>query len=88
MHGEEGALDVEVDDLVVMLLGDFADGGKLAVTGAGEEDVDMAFLALDGLEKIVEVLEVGGVAGDAGDVSPMALTASSSLSLRRPVMKT
>jgi hypothetical protein len=61
---------------------------EFALSGAGEEDVDLAILALNRIVETVEIIQVGGVALHPGDVLPMSFTASSSLSLQRPVMKT
>ena len=68
LHGEERAAHVEVEGLVEVFFGDLFERGELALAGAGEEDVDLALFALDGLVEAVEVGEIGGVALHAGDV--------------------
>ena len=51
-----------------MLFGDFFELGQLALSGAGEKDIDLALLALHGIVEAVEVGQVTGVALHAGDV--------------------
>jgi hypothetical protein len=45
------------------------DRGKLNGPGAGEKDIDPAFLPLHRLVEAVEIGEAGGIALDAGDVA-------------------
>ncbi len=68
MHREQRALHVDIEELVEMRLGDGAQGGELAQTGVGEDDVDPLALRLDRLVEAIEVSQLGDVALDAGDV--------------------
>ena len=68
LHREECSAHVEVEGLVEVLFGDLLKRGDLALAGAGEEDVDLALLALDDLIETVEVRELRGVALNAGNV--------------------
>jgi hypothetical protein len=69
LDGEEGAANVKIESLVEVLLSDVFELEEFAAAGAGEEDVDLAFLALDGFVEAVEVGEVAGVALHSGDVA-------------------
>jgi hypothetical protein len=51
-----------------VLLADLFEFCELALSGAGEEDVDLALLALNRIVETVEIIQVGGVALHAGDV--------------------
>jgi len=88
LDGEEGSADVGVEGVVELLLGDGSDGGGVAVTGAGEENIDAALLFFDLIEEAVEVGEVGGSLWTPVTLRPMEWTASSRCCRLRPVMKT
>src|SRR4029453_10203472 len=62
LHGEEQALHVGAEDLVVVRLGDGAEGQHLAPARIGEEHVDAPLLLLDGGVEAIEVGELRHVA--------------------------
>src|SRR6202011_364844 len=68
LDGEECTAHVEVESLVEVLFGDLFERGQLTLAGAGEQDVDFAPFAADGLVEAVEVREISGVALYPGDV--------------------
>jgi hypothetical protein len=68
LHGEKSAAYVEIESLVEVLLGDLFQRGEFTLAGAGEEDIDFAPFALNGLVEAVEVGEISGVALYAGNV--------------------
>ena len=51
-----------------MLLGNLAQSGRLALTSARKQDVDLALFPFDRIEQTVEVVEIGRVAAHAGHV--------------------
>src|SRR6202007_1664746 len=65
---EEHSLDVDVEHLVEVLLGDLSERGQGWDAGVGEQDVEVALLLLDGGKQPDEVREVLDVAWHAGDV--------------------
>src|SRR5262249_23041524 len=68
LHREERAAHVEVESLVEVVFGDLFECSQLTLAGAGEEDVDLALFAFDGLVEAVEVRKISGVALYASDV--------------------
>jgi hypothetical protein len=88
LHREEDAFNIRVEGLVKMLFGYLFDGGELAASSIGKQDIDMAMLLLDLCVELIEVCEVAGVGLDTGRTGPDLFKASSSTSLRRPVMMT
>ena len=56
LHGEQRAADVEIEGLVEVFLSDLFELCEFTGSGAGEEDVDLAFFALD---RLIEAIEVG-----------------------------
>src|SRR5262249_10462168 len=64
------AFHVDVEDRVVELLGDRAQGRKLRYTGIGEDDVEPTLLALDLGEQAIEIVKVRHISSDGGDVAP------------------
>ena len=68
LYGEEKAFDVGVEGFVVVGFGDGAERCEFADAGVGEENVDAAFLLLDGGVEAIEIGEIGDVALDGGDV--------------------
>ena len=71
-----------------MLLRNLTQWQCLALAGTREEDVDLSLLALDRLEQAVQIVQIGCVTLDSGYIPANRLTASSSCSCLRPVMKT
>jgi len=51
-----------------MLLGNFTQYGGCALARTREENVDLAFFPLDGIEQTIKVVEIGRVTLDTGDV--------------------
>src|ERR1700730_5797146 len=68
LHGEQRALDVDVEKLVEMLLSDFAERRKFRNAGIGEDDVKLS-LCFNGLIKTIEVGQFGNVSLNASDVA-------------------
>src|SRR5262249_47474592 len=66
---EKHALHVDVEDRVVELLGDRAQGRQLRDAGVGEDDVEPALLPLDLGEEAIKVVEVRHVSLDAGHIA-------------------
>jgi hypothetical protein len=60
LHGEQGAADVGVEGVGVVVPGDVGQGRELTAAGVGEDDVEAAVL-LDLREETVEVVEVRDV---------------------------
>jgi hypothetical protein len=54
LHREQRSFDVGVEELVKMLLCDFAEGRKLSNAGVGENDIDSS-PRLDGLRDGVQM---------------------------------
>src|SRR5262249_47141367 len=75
---------VYVEERVVELLGDRAQGRKLRDTGIGEDDVEPALLALNLGEQAIEIVKVRHVSLDAGHISPDLLHRRSQLGLTAP----
>src|SRR2546427_1226818 len=69
LHREQEALHVDVEDRVVVLLGDLAEGGICRHTGVREDNVEPALLLLDLGEEAIEIAKVRYVALDAGNVA-------------------
>src|SRR5262245_21821169 len=69
LHREQHALHVDLEDRVVELLGDRAQGRQLRDAGIGEDDVEPALLPLDLCEEAIEVAEVRHVSLDAGHIA-------------------
>jgi hypothetical protein len=69
LHSEEEAFHVDVEDRVVVLLGDRAEGCKLRPAGIREHDIELALLPPDLCEDAIEIAEVRHVALDAGDIA-------------------
>src|SRR5947209_17781157 len=69
LHREQEALHVDVEDRVVVLLGDLAEGGICRHTGVREDNVEPALLLLDLGEEAIEIAKVRHVALDAGNVA-------------------
>src|SRR5262249_22213493 len=88
LHRKKEAFDVDVEDKVVELLGDRAEGGMFRNTGIGEHDVELALLALDLREQAIEIAEIRHVSLYAGYVSSDLLDRRGQFPSRRPVMKT
>ena len=89
LHCEEDALTIRVEGFVEMHFGNLVDGGKLADSSIGKQDIDTAMLLLDMSEELIEVCKIAGIGLDAvGRIGPDLFTASSRTSLRRPVMMT
>ena len=65
---EEQPLDVRVEGLVAVLLGDASQRDKSAQSDIGEEDINSA-LRLDALVETIEVGQVRDVALNARDVA-------------------
>jgi hypothetical protein len=58
LHGEQRALDVDVEDLVKLLARDGAQRGEVAESGIGEQHIDGAFVRSDGREEPIEILRL------------------------------
>src|SRR5262249_8834559 len=69
LHREQHALHVDVEDRVVELLSDRAQGRQLRDAGIGEDNVEPALLPLDPGEEAIEVAEVRHVSLDAGHIA-------------------
>jgi hypothetical protein len=65
--GEERSANVEIKRFVKVFFRDLFERREVALTGAGEEDVDLAFFAFNRFVESVEVGKIGGVALDACD---------------------
>src|SRR5215472_3837517 len=70
LHREKQTFHVDVEDRVVELLGDRAQGRKLRNTGIGEDNVEPALLALDLGNQAIEIVKVRHISSDGGDVAP------------------
>src|ERR1700756_1126760 len=68
LHGEQGALNVDVEKLVEMLLRNHSQWSKFSDAGVGENDID-APLRLYGLVETVKVGQFGNVSLNASDVA-------------------
>jgi hypothetical protein len=62
-------LHVDVEDRIVQLSGDLAEGRVSRDAGVREQDVKPPLLPLDLGEQAVEIAEVRNVASDSGDVA-------------------
>src|SRR5262249_30689406 len=82
LYREQEAFHVDVEDRVVELLGDRAQGRIPRDAGVGEDDVKPALLALDLGEQAVHVVEVRNVATDGGDLASDLLDRRRDLGLR------
>jgi hypothetical protein len=78
---EEQPLDVRVEGLVVVLLGDASQRDKSAESDIGEEDINSA-LRFDALIETIEVSQVRNVTLNARDVAAMAIPSGSAM---RPI---
>src|SRR6266852_130891 len=92
LHGEQQALYVDVEDRVVELVADLAEGRVPRDARIREQDVEPPLFTLDLAEEAVEVGMVRNAAPDTGDVVPdlldgrrqLRLTASSDEHVRAP----
>src|SRR5215468_1111580 len=84
LHREKQAFHVYVEERVVELLGDRAQGRKLRDTGISEDDVEPALLALNLGEQAIEIVKVRHVSLDAGHISPDLLHRRGQLGLTAP----
>src|SRR6266403_2520541 len=84
LHREKHALHVDVEDPVVQLLGDRAQGRKHRDAGIGEDNVEPALLPLDLCEEAIEVAEVRHVSLDAGHIASDLLDRRRRLRLAAP----
>src|SRR5205807_3956354 len=73
-----------VEDGVIVLLGDRAEGGILRNTGIREHDIELALLPLDLCEEAIEIAKVRHVSLYAGDISPDLLDRRSQLRITAP----
>jgi len=67
-----------------MLLGDFAQDGKLGSTGIGEHNIELALLPRDLREETIKVTNVRHVSLDAGDIASDSCDRCSQLRLTAP----
>jgi len=79
---------VDVEDRVVELFADLAEGRILRDARIREQDVEPPLFTLDLAEEAVEVGMVRNVAPDTVTLFPISLTADASSGSRRPVMNT
>src|SRR3984957_11253814 len=68
LHGEQGALNVDVEKLVEMLFRNLSQWSKFSDAGVGENDIDSP-LRLYGLVETVKVGQFGNVSLNASDVA-------------------
>src|SRR5207245_6331672 len=69
LYREQETLHIDIEDVVIVLLGDLAQRGILRDTGIREHDVKPALLPLDLREETIEIGKVRHVSLDPGDVS-------------------
>src|SRR5262249_184650 len=84
LHREKHALHVDVEDRVVELLGDRAQGCKFRDAGIGEGVVGPPFLPFDLCEEAIEAAELRPVSLDANHISPDLLHRRGQLGLTAP----
>ena len=70
LHCEEDTLNIRVESLIKVLLGYLVDGGKLADSSIGKQDIDTAMLLLDLGVELVEVCKVASVGLDTCRTRP------------------
>src|ERR1700751_3527777 len=83
LHGEQGALNVDVEKLVEMLLRNLSQWSKFSDAGVGENDIDSP-LRLYGLVETVKVGQFGNVSLNASDVATDCLNGLVELLLTTP----
>src|SRR5256885_8328555 len=60
---------IDVEDRVIVLLSDLAEGGIRRSTGIREHNIELALLPLDVCEEAIKIAKVRHVSLDAGDIS-------------------
>src|SRR5437773_12063600 len=84
LHREQEPFHIDVEDRVIVLLGDRAEGSILRNTGIREHDIERALLPLDLCEEAIEVAEVRHVSSYAGDIPPDLLDRRRQLRITAP----
>ena len=65
MNREEGALYIDVNQLVKVFFGDFTEGNEFTDTGIGEDNIDSSLHFADCLVKTIKIGQFGDVSLNA-----------------------
>src|SRR5580704_5921857 len=68
LNREECALDVDIEQLVKMFFGYFAEGHEFADAGVGEDNIDSSLHFSNSLVEMIKIAHLGNVAPNAGRV--------------------
>ncbi len=64
LHRKQEAFDIDVEDRVIELFGDLAEGGILRNTSIREENIELALLPFDLCEEAIKIAQVRDVSLD------------------------